>query len=154
MNQASVVSQVPPEQQELLELLQSTTADEGRIDELIDVLIASEQPFVEQRLGGGPWQVHCCMSAFSLPLFIWLQALACTHSITPGAARQAWCTSLLSCKGFNKPEFPQCMQVVYTKGTLLWQQLISPGAGGKRVRQGVGRSPPPPPPLLFLLSSL
>ena len=32
------------------------------------------------------------------------------------------------------------LQVVYTKGPLLWQQLTSPGAGGKRVQQGVGRS--------------
>ncbi|KAK9831088.1 hypothetical protein WJX74_003034 [Apatococcus lobatus] len=75
-------SQVALEQQELLDLLDSPAADEARIDELIDILGNSKQPFTEASIGGGPWQV------------------------------------------------------VYTKGPLLWQQLTSPGAGGKRVRQG------------------
>ncbi|KAK9831087.1 hypothetical protein WJX74_003034 [Apatococcus lobatus] len=76
------LSQVALEQQELLDLLDSPAADEARIDELIDILGNSKQPFTEASIGGGPWQV------------------------------------------------------VYTKGPLLWQQLTSPGAGGKRVRQG------------------
>ena len=41
-----------------MNLLEAPEADEARIDELIDILAASNQPFVEELLGGGPWQVQ------------------------------------------------------------------------------------------------
>lgn len=60
-----LASQVAPEQKELLELLEAPAADEARIDELIDILAASEQPFLEGSIGGGPWQVcQTCLSSF------------------------------------------------------------------------------------------
>ena len=57
LRQAFLASQVAAEQKELLDLLEAPAADEARIDELVDILAASEQPFVEASIGGGPWQV-------------------------------------------------------------------------------------------------
>jgi hypothetical protein len=41
----------------LISLLQEESSDVQKIDELLDVLIDSKEPFKEKQLGGGPWQV-------------------------------------------------------------------------------------------------
>ena len=37
---------------------QEQSSDVQRIDELLDILIDSNEPFREKQLGGCPWQVH------------------------------------------------------------------------------------------------
>lgn len=66
LRQICLASQVAPEQKELVDLLEAPAADEARIDELIDILAASEQPFLEASIGGGPWQVYQVDLASSL----------------------------------------------------------------------------------------
>lgn len=58
LRQICLASQVAPEQKELVDLLEAPAADEARIDELIDILAASDKPFLEASIGGGPWQVY------------------------------------------------------------------------------------------------
>ncbi len=41
----------------MISLLQGESSDVQQIDELLDILIDSKEPFKEKQLGGGPWQV-------------------------------------------------------------------------------------------------
>lgn len=55
---------------ELLEAVSVGSPDLQRVSNLVDTLLASNLPFKEQLLGGGPWQVDFqCLSPIFL--FFW-----------------------------------------------------------------------------------
>lgn len=122
--------------------LASAQPSRQRVDQLVDELLGTSEPFDEQLIGGGPWQVggHIALAGAwgaACRAALGGGACACTrpclvgycgcstlilHSVNPAAMLWRWLE-----------------QVVYSRGPQLWKAWTSPGrlvgAGGNRASQ-------------------
>lgn len=93
-----------------------------QIDELLDILIDSKEPFREKQLGGGPWQASSHHLGASEALFS--LGFQQDHAIgrLPGRTGRQWTIAALRLiQPSSVPMSLDAPQVVYTRGPLLWQ---------------------------------
>ena len=89
-------------------LIASGSEDVAAFSQAVDVLLESKLAFQEQSLGGGEWQVTTVQGQHLL-----------RAGLPPDSTSHQTDLAVIACW--------LRLQVVYTRGRLLWQQITSPG---------------------------